>query len=139
MPSPTTTANMNRIASHLDKSPRSLGSVVLASFFRMRALCIHVDLSSSPLLGNADLLWHDFILDTRKYSEFCAEFPGGFLHHCPRTGTASSIEETEGKFITAYLSPDFEDYHEPEIDQFIRNKVANKSRPVTIVHFHECG
>jgi hypothetical protein len=31
----------------------------------------------------ADDLWHEFILYTRAYEEFCAKAFGGFLHHTP--------------------------------------------------------
>jgi hypothetical protein len=30
-----------------------------------------------------DALWHEFILDTQTYQEFCARAFGGFFHHIP--------------------------------------------------------
>lgn len=30
-----------------------------------------------------DALWHQFILFTREYQEFCVSYLGGFLHHEP--------------------------------------------------------
>lgn len=32
---------------------------------------------------DADELWHVFLLDTRAYMEFCAEYIGFYLHHSP--------------------------------------------------------
>jgi hypothetical protein len=132
----TAARNMQGIDAHLNKCPRSLGSAVLACFFRMRVLGWTVDLCSSRLLGSADSLWHDFILDTRAYSKFCAEFPGGFLHHTPRTGSAASVEATESRFIAAYESVHFAQYREPEIDRYIATKTA-PAQPIR--YFHECG
>jgi hypothetical protein len=34
-----------------------------------------------------DAVWHQFILFTEKYHEFCKEFNGGYVHHTPRTST----------------------------------------------------
>ena len=31
----------------------------------------------------ADALWHEFILYTREYKDFCRRAFGGFLHHSP--------------------------------------------------------
>lgn len=30
-----------------------------------------------------DVLWHNFILDTKSYSEFCNKYIGFFIHHIP--------------------------------------------------------
>jgi hypothetical protein len=37
----------------------------------------------------ADDLWHEFILDTRAYRDFCAKAFGGFLHHTPAVALAA--------------------------------------------------
>jgi hypothetical protein len=43
-----------------------------------------------------DEVWHQFILFTREYRDFCAEFHGGFFHHAPnlpsRPGNPKHIE-----------------------------------------------
>ncbi len=33
--------------------------------------------------GPIDAFWHEFILDTRAYQEFCDQYFGIFLHHVP--------------------------------------------------------
>ncbi len=38
----------------------------------------------------ADDLWHEFILYTRAYEQFCAKAFGGFLHHTPALALAPS-------------------------------------------------
>jgi hypothetical protein len=36
-----------------------------------------------PAQAPLDIYWHEFILDTRAYLDFCSAHLGGFLHHCP--------------------------------------------------------
>lgn len=36
-----------------------------------------------PAQAPLDIYWHEFILDTRAYQDFCSTHLGGFLHHCP--------------------------------------------------------
>jgi hypothetical protein len=40
-------------------------------------------MSSKPV----DEVWHQFILFTKKYHEFCKDFNGSYVHHLPRTST----------------------------------------------------
>lgn len=35
------------------------------------------------LFGEVDLIWHEFILDTEKYEEYCEKSFGRFMHHAP--------------------------------------------------------
>ena len=32
---------------------------------------------------SADILWHNFLLDTREYMKFCSEYVGRYIHHTP--------------------------------------------------------
>lgn len=40
-----------------------------------------------------DMLWHEFILHTRNYQQFCRQAFGRFLHHTPAAGMASAGEQ----------------------------------------------
>jgi hypothetical protein len=53
----------------------------LKQFFRayLRGNCRHVSMPSQA----ADDLWHEFILYTKAYDEFCQRAFGRFLHHTP--------------------------------------------------------
>lgn len=31
----------------------------------------------------ADIIWHNFLLDTKSYQQFCEEYVGRFIHHIP--------------------------------------------------------
>lgn len=41
-----------------------------------------------------DIGWHQFILNTREYAEFCDRVAGRFLHHVPERNAAPSGEGT---------------------------------------------
>ncbi|MEX0672849.1 MAG: hypothetical protein WD175_02200 [Candidatus Paceibacterota bacterium] len=42
----------------------------------------------APLIDDA---WHEFLVYTREYEAFCAEYCGGFMHHQPHLG--EDVEE----------------------------------------------
>lgn len=44
----------------------------------------------------ADDLWHEFILHTRSYEQFCARAFGRFLHHTPAAQLGSVTAQDEG-------------------------------------------
>jgi hypothetical protein len=39
-----------------------------------------------------DEMWHNFILFTVDYTNFCKQFFGGYIHHVPCDGTRASTE-----------------------------------------------
>ncbi|HCS91186.1 MAG: hypothetical protein N838_12120 [Thiohalocapsa sp. PB-PSB1] len=43
-----------------------------------------------------DLLWHEFILFTRQYQEFCQMALGRFLHHTPAEAMSSPTQAQQG-------------------------------------------
>lgn len=50
-----------------------------------------------------DLGWHEFLLHTKDYSDFCAKYFGRFIHHIPEStiNTSSSLKEEDlGEFLT---------------------------------------
>jgi hypothetical protein len=44
----------------------------------------------------ADELWHEFILYTREYQDFCDKAFGSFLHHTPAAVLSSDRKRNEG-------------------------------------------
>jgi hypothetical protein len=44
----------------------------------------------------ADELWHEFILHTRHYQQFCREAFGRFLHHTPATALSRRYDRNVG-------------------------------------------
>lgn len=49
-----------------------------------------------------DAVWHQFILFTRLYSEFCAKVFGGYVHHLPGTVRHPPAREAEQNVISTY-------------------------------------
>lgn len=43
-----------------------------------------------------DVLWHEFILHTRQYQQFCSQGIGRFLHHVPSEAMASPTLAQQG-------------------------------------------
>jgi hypothetical protein len=66
---------------HFSRKESALVGNGLRQFFMAYLKCgqQHVAMPSQV----ADDLWHEFILYTRAYEDFCAKAFGGFLHHTP--------------------------------------------------------
>lgn len=56
-----------------------------------------------------DELWHEFVLDTRSYHDFCNKTFGKYLHHAP-AGTSSSNKEKEALKNTYKTSKVLKEY-----------------------------
>lgn len=56
-----------------------------------------------PPLVVIDEMWHNFVLFTKEYFEFCIGYFGYYIHHAP----ATEAEDREGRErITAFGTPD---------------------------------
>lgn len=71
----------------------------LRQFFIMHWLAPRAQLSMPSRL--ADVLWHAFILDTRRYQQFCHSAFGGMFHHLP----AQAASETGPQSQVARMQP----------------------------------
>lgn len=49
-----------------------------------------------------DAVWHQFILFTRHYQEFCDKFLGHYMHHSPKTSFTPGQPEDKSNFLEAY-------------------------------------
>lgn len=49
-----------------------------------------------------DEVWHQFILFTPQYHEFCEKFLGGYLHHVPKTSFTPGEPEDKNNFLRSY-------------------------------------
>lgn len=74
----------------------------------LRALAEHADVVLTPS-KLVDKAWHQFILHTREYSEYCDRSAGRFIHHEP---TAPG-QETVGSALSTFKFLDKEGY-EPD-------------------------
>lgn len=55
---------------------------------------------SLGMAGPVDLLWHDHIVDTVNYLDFCRQVAGRFLHHVPSNGAET---DRAGYMLTVAL------------------------------------
>ena len=70
-------ANKNRLSSE-----QSLNLHMRLDSFLTRAVENKINLSPSKEI---DTVWHDFILDTKEYANYCMLKFGKFIHHVPST------------------------------------------------------
>ncbi len=64
-----------------------------------------------------DEVWHQFILFTKQYQEFCNNFLGSYLHHIPKTSFTPGMPGNKENFVRLYqetfgtLQPIWEPQH----------------------------
>jgi len=51
---------------------------------------------------DVDEIWHQFILFTREYAQFCDDTLGYFLHHSPSVSTDKTMPGDTNRFINLY-------------------------------------
>lgn len=68
---------LNTPCDHLDMAEQGLLEVI-----RFMYLCAHTQSVLTPS-ALVDAVWHEFILFTRSYENFCTEYLGQFVHHQP--------------------------------------------------------
>lgn len=51
-----------------------------------------------------DTVWHQFILFTKPYMEFCDNFLGSYLHHSPNTSYTPEVSGSVNRFRESYRS-----------------------------------
>jgi hypothetical protein len=77
--------------------------VAFVEFKKFVALACFYGGSLALTSREVDSVWHQFILFTRQYVEFCEKFVGEYLHHEPET-LSSPIQESErDHVINLYL------------------------------------
>lgn len=61
---------------------------------RYLVLCSEHPETSLPITPMLDEFWHEFLLHTRDYMEFCGKLGSGFIHHVPNTPSDSRAAAT---------------------------------------------
>lgn len=81
------------------------GEVLILEMLRFLNLIHLTNEKLSPSLI-VDLAWHEFILFTRHYHEFCKTHFGRFIHHTPSEGSDHTIyKKTIELYIKHYGKP----------------------------------
>ena len=96
---------VERIAGH-DDVPDGLAAAVMADTLKFVTLAAT---SAQPVVPTRliDVGWHEFILHTRDYTEFCAKI-GGYVHHVPIRGASTGngdVYEATRRLLTERHGP----------------------------------
>jgi hypothetical protein len=65
-------------------------------------LCSETTQSVAMLDEKIDAIWHQFILFTRAYTEFCQDYLGKFIHHLPNTSFTPTTKYAALNFVSNY-------------------------------------
>ena len=113
-----------------------LAKSVFKTFLRLKAMGKNVEMSSAPLLKNADELWHEMIwTDTRAYMQLCEACAGEFIHHIKHKHDKVNPKNIEKQFIDMYTHPSFADYRTDLIDAYVagyQSGLKNKRKRVEL-------
>lgn len=89
------------ISSKVSETYPHVSSPQLESVLQGLRQFFHICLEAGPVIVAmpsqvVDVAWHEFILSTRAYDEFCQEAFGRFLHHTPAEGMKHAGSGPEG-------------------------------------------
>jgi len=86
--------SLTRTYPHLTPGECALASEALKHYFLayLKSGCKYVSMPSQAV----DLIWHDFILNTKAYDGFCKAAFGHFMHHTPAVVLSSNHKSNEG-------------------------------------------
>lgn len=87
---------------------RRQATPMLCEVLRFSSLCVAAGQALTPS-QRIDLAWHEFILCTRLYSEFCQRYLGRFVHHDPggaRETHHHQFQRTLELYTTHFGPPD---------------------------------
>jgi len=85
---------INEVYPHLNSSELQQVMRGLKDYFYL----IHISNKESVAMPSqvVDVAWHEFILFTREYANFCSKAFGRFIHHTPAEAMKSEIEAQIG-------------------------------------------
>ncbi|MEJ5029247.1 glycine-rich domain-containing protein [Comamonas sp. MYb69] len=78
---------------HLNDASLAQAEEALRQFFIMHWLAPRAQLQMPSRL--ADMLWHAFILDTRRYQQFCQQAFGHMFHHLPAQAASAGPSQSQ--------------------------------------------
>nr|WP_312987556.1 hypothetical protein [Comamonas koreensis] len=78
---------------HLNDASLAQAEEALRQFFIMHWLAPRAQLQMPSRL--ADALWHAFILDTRRYQQFCQRAFGHMFHHLPAQAASAGASQNQ--------------------------------------------
>lgn len=97
--------NMDRVTSRYARKADISQSVAKeheAEIKKYLCLCALNPKERYGMVKGLDDLWHEFILDTRLYSDFCKETAGRYIHHRPSDPEDREIQEFRENIEAGY-------------------------------------
>lgn len=87
-----------------DLSQYSRSNIAINELKRYFILALLYPKAGLPMLSSrVDAVWHDFILDTEAYANFCSSAFGYFLHHSPKKATRKAVVLSVAEFEEIFL------------------------------------
>lgn len=90
-----------------------------------RFLLLHKNFPTSNIVPGKiiDIVWHDHILHTKAYAEFCNIYLGYFLHHMPGLKVGDNIKATYEKYVQLFG-------HEPPQQYWAMQSSSSKTKNI---------
>lgn len=93
-----------------------------------------------------DKVWHDHILHTKEYTNFCKKYLSGYLHHTPKDISSNDeikFEDTEAKYVELFgRKPPrkywYDDVNPPHIEKRCITCPAKSNENITKTTFSCC-
>ncbi|WP_211748576.1 hypothetical protein [Paenibacillus sp. Marseille-Q4541] len=79
----------------------------------------------------ADLIWHEMLMFTRDYEQFCVNFTGEFIHHQPNITETTTADREKERAMYDLLYSRFFIIH-PENEQLCRPFFRHKLNPIGV-------
>jgi hypothetical protein len=88
--------------------PLSKAMRAVDAYKKYVALHMAEPFNAHPMSGLVDEIWHEHILHTREYAQFCSRIIGWFLHHIPSTedDETTTSEATQARLAQLFGATD---------------------------------
>lgn len=107
---------LKRTKEELNVSDNELELIIIDFFDYMYAVKKYKNIDM--ISKTTDVLWHNFILYTEKYLDFCLNYVGFFVHHNPYIDDKFINKQEKNEILTKYknsISSNYSDYRYTKI------------------------
>lgn len=116
----------NKTKKQLNLSANDMNYLILDFFDFMQVLKENQGFPIDMINEKTDVLWHNLILDTKEYLDFCINYIGFFIHHTPFEEKKGLKEDDLRLLALKYRHSQTNSYKEKR-DGYINNNRMNNS------------
>lgn len=122
----------DRTKEELDCTQSELELIIIGFYDYMEVIKKHKNSQIDMIFERVDVLWHNLILDTKSYMDFCSNYIGFYVHHNPFQ-TVKELSSREQKELTKmYLNvisknKKYNDFRKENIDYYVRKNYDNNT------------